>query len=60
MRGAEPWVLAALLVAVLATHVIVAPSTKVEESFTLQAVHDIWAFGVGPEARSQVRVPFSS
>ncbi|CCU99276.1 ER alpha-1,6-mannosyltransferase-like protein [Malassezia sympodialis ATCC 42132] len=58
MRGAEPWVLAALLVAVLTTHVIVAPSTKVEESFTLQAVHDIWAFGIRPEARSQFHLPF--
>ncbi|WFD20055.1 dolichyl-P-Man:Man7GlcNAc2-PP-dolichol alpha-1,6-mannosyltransferase [Malassezia caprae] len=53
MRGPGPGVLAALLVAVLAAHVIVVPSTKVEESFTLQAVHDIWTLGVGPEALSQ-------
>jgi len=60
MRGVGPGVLATLLAAVFAAHVIFVPSTKVEESFTLQAVHDIWTFGVRPEALTQVRVTLSS
>lgn len=41
--------------ALLSAHVILVPSTKVEESFTLQAVHDLWTYGLGPGALAQVR-----
>ncbi|KAH7884254.1 glycosyltransferase family 22 protein [Phlebopus sp. FC_14] len=40
-------------VALLATgwmHVILAPYSKVEESFNLHAVHDVLMYGVGPQA----------
>ncbi|WFD27415.1 dolichyl-P-Man:Man7GlcNAc2-PP-dolichol alpha-1,6-mannosyltransferase [Malassezia nana] len=43
-----------LVAAVLGAHVILVPSTKVEESFTLQAVHDLWTYGLGPGALAQV------
>lgn len=38
-----------LLVAAVGLHLYLAPYTKVEESFTLQAVHDIVNFGVFPQ-----------
>lgn len=47
--------LEAFLVCVALLHVAAAPYTKVEESFSLQAIHDILAFGLRPAARDKVR-----
>lgn len=46
-------ILALLIAALIVLHAVVAPYTKVEESFHVQAVHDILAYGLprsqGPE-----------
>lgn len=39
-------VLTLLVAALIVLHVLVAPYTKVEESFHVQAIHDILAFGL--------------
>jgi hypothetical protein len=49
------FVLDALLFVVAWVHVLLAPYTKVEESFNLHAVHDVVMYGVGPSAISKVR-----
>lgn len=38
-----------LLVLLVGYHLMVAPYTKVEESFTMQAAHDVMVYGVYPE-----------
>jgi alpha-1,6-mannosyltransferase len=44
-----------LLLAVGWTHVLIAPYTKVEESFNLHATHDVLFYGVGPTTLHSVR-----
>ncbi|KAK7033826.1 mannosyltransferase [Favolaschia claudopus] len=42
----------ALILATACTHVLLAPYTKVEESFNLHAVHDVLMYGVSPSSLS--------
>ena len=39
------------------THVLLAPYTKVEESFNLHAIHDVLMYGVGIDKLYNVGVP---
>jgi hypothetical protein len=44
-----------LIFAVSWTHVLLAPYTKVEESFNLHAIHDLLFYGGHPDALQKVR-----
>ena len=48
-------VLDALIYAVAWAHVLLAPYTKVEESFTLHALHDLLLYGGNSDALQKVR-----
>jgi hypothetical protein len=51
----------ALIFATAWTHVLLAPYTKVEESFNIHATHDVLMYGVGINNLYNVRVrPFTS
>ena len=45
----------ALIYAIAWTHVLLAPYTKVEESFTLHALHDLLLYGGSPDALQKVK-----
>lgn len=47
-------VLDLLLVALGWTHVLLAPYTKVEESFNLHASHDVVMYGMSPQSLQNV------
>jgi len=44
-----------VLLIVAWAHVLLAPYTKVEESFNLHATHDVFFYGVSPSALKHVR-----
>jgi alpha-1,6-mannosyltransferase len=46
-----------LVLATAWAHVLLAPYTKVEESFNLHATHDVLMYGVQPEGLRNVRRP---
>jgi hypothetical protein len=50
----------ALIYVVAWTHVLLAPYTKVEESFNLHAIHDLLFYGVHRETIRKVRSALSS
>jgi hypothetical protein len=51
-------VLDVLIFAVAWTHVLLAPYTKVEESFNLHAIHDLLLYGGHPDVLQNVRFGF--